>query len=64
MIHKAPNLRDQIDYMYQEKNEEEDSLALSIMYMHQFKASKNTLESTKMIYYISEEHQCHNEGKQ
>ena len=39
--------RDDIDYMCQEKKEEEDTLALRIDLMHQYKDSKTTLKRIK-----------------
>ena len=42
MMHKALHSRYNIDYVCQEKKEEEDSPALKIAWMNQYEASKVT----------------------
>ena len=41
-IHKVLNPRDDVDYMYQEKKEEEDLPALKTALMHQYNNLKTT----------------------
>ena len=41
-MHKTFHPKDDIDYLCQEKKGEEDSSALKIASMHQYKDSKNT----------------------
>ena len=49
-MYKALHLRDDTDYMHQEKKEEKDSLALRIALMHQ---SRDLLKSAKKNYINS-----------
>ena len=46
-MHKALHPKNDIDYICQTSNEEEDSPVLKIASLHQYKDSKNTLESVK-----------------
>ena len=41
-MHMALHPTDDIDYIYQEKKEEEDSLALKIAWIHQYDDSKTS----------------------
>ena len=52
-----------IDYMCQEKREEEDLLALRIEKMYQFKDSRTISRKTKKINYSSQSQQQQHEHR-